>query len=160
MGKSSNVASRFPSSMPLDNGLETYSFLTMLLRAAYQLLWAKVIIFGAAHRNALGLRAATCCTVRINCPWSRCRRLNAFSSTQVSVAKEPSTEPGDFLSNGVQDGPRRTDCVPQTSRAWGISGSPAFGRRATNNELLYSVCPWNSVRRRRCCPPFDSGSRE
>lgn len=54
---------------------------------------------------------------------------------------------------------RAADCVPHTSRACGISGSPFFGLRATSSELRYSVWPWNSVRRSRCCPLFDSGSR-
>ena len=83
----------------------------------------------------------------------------------VSVEKEekPRAAPGcgsesEHSSGGGEGGERDGRYAPHTSRAWGISASLALGRRATSSELRYSVCPWNSVRRRRCCPFFDSGS--
>lgn len=46
MGKSSNVARRFPSRMPFDSGLETYSFRTMLFHTSATLLCPQI---GQSH---------------------------------------------------------------------------------------------------------------
>ena len=96
---SSNASSSWPSKMPLDMGFETVSLRTILVArrgvnhgCERNVIW-KGGMGASTHRYALGLRPATCCTLRSNCPWRKCSRLKAPSSTGVSADNEPSVEP-------------------------------------------------------------------
>jgi len=91
-----------------------------------------------AYRKALGFKPATCWMFLVSWPWSSCNRLNDPSSTGDNENNVPSV-------------------APIMSFDWGIDGSSLF-RIAMTVVVLYSTCPWNSVRSKRCFPTLESGS--
>ena len=106
-------------------------------------------IHNLTYRKAFGFRLAMCWIFRVSWPWRSCNRLKASSSRgyQWSIRWPFSLESA-FDSHHY---------LPIKSFDCGMLGLFRV-RRAMTDVVLNSLWPWNSVRKSKYRPIFESGS--